>query len=916
MVQWGRELPLTPEIFSKREGLRRLLEVGDLKKMLNPETVALIGATEKEGSAGRDLLENLYYWSKERKLYLINPNKKTVLGLACYPTISEVPEHVDLSIIVTPAPSVPEIVKACVRVEVDGIIIISSGFGEVGDAGKKLEAQIKEIKGKYGTRIIGPNCLGFIRPSIDLNASLLKAVPKSGNIAFISQSGALGGAIFNWAIQAHVGLSLFVSLGSMIDIDFGDLIDFLGNDPFTRSIILYIEEGVGKAKTFMSAVKGFARNKPILVVKPGRFTESSKTSLSHTGTLVNRDQAYEAAFKRVGIVRVKKVADLFNTVRVLHSRRLPKGDKLAIVTNAAGVGVMAMDALLESGGKLAKISDESLKELNVLFPSYWNKGNPVDVLRDADLERYVHAVAVCLSDPEVDGVLIIYTQQGKAKPTELAKAISEISKKAWKPMITTWMGGREVQEGRDHLFLNNIPTYETPEEAVTAYLYLCHYQRSLELLYETPVELSVDQVPPKNHLKTLIRRAVKEGRTLLNDEESMGFLINYGIPRIPSEVARNLNEAVRMAKEMGYPIVLKIISPDLPYKSEAGGVALGIPSEEELKEKYNQLVQRVKEIAPKATMAGVAVQKMMEKIDYEIILGAKKDKDFGSVILFGMGGVGEKLFKDFSIGLPPMNQTLARRLMEETEVYRMLQGYGGKPPADLRQLEQIIVHFSNLIGDFPEIAEMDIDPLMISNGKAYALGARIVIDRDSLEYQSPYPHLVMSPYPIRYMIPWNLSDGTEVLFRPIKPEDELLLREMLAALSEETLKKRFFQMIKSFTHDLLIRLCNIDYDREMTIVAEVRENQERRFIGLGGLMIEPDFERGEFAVVVHDRYQGKGIGYKLIDSLIGIAQEKGLKSVYGIVLADNQRMLTLCQTLGFVKTPLTDGLVRLELFLK
>jgi acetyltransferase len=890
--------------------------IGDIKRMLNPETIALIGATEKEGAAGRDILENLYYWSRERKIFPVNPKRKTVLGLECYPSILNVPERIDLSVIATPSQTVPKIVEECGKAEVGGIIIISTGFKEVGEEGEKLEEEIKGIRDQYGMRIMGPNCLGVIRPNIGLNTSLLKAVPERGNIAFISQTGALGGAIFDWAIHAHVGFSMFASLGSMIDVDFGDLIDFLGSDPYTRSIMLYMEEGIGNAKKFMSAVKGFARYKPIIVVKPGRFTERPKPALSHTGHIVSRDQVYDAAFKRVSVVRVKEVSDLFNTVRALHSKHLPKGMKLAIVTNAKGVGVMATDTLIELGGRLATLSDESLKKLNSFLPSYWGKANPVDVLRDADIERYVNAVNICLNDSAVDGVLIIYTLQDRAKPNELAKAITEISKKAWKPMITTWMGGKEVEEGRKILFQYSIPTYETPEEAVKSYLYLYHYVRSLELLYETPAELSVDQPSPKNNLKGFIRRAVKEGKIILHEEESKRFLINYGIPIIPSQFAQNVDNAIQIAKKIGYPLVLRIVVPDISCKSDVGGTVIGINSDEKLREEYDKLIQRVKESAPKSKIEGVTVQKMIEKIDYEIILGAKKDKDFGPVILFGMGGIGVHLFKDFSVGLPPMNQTLARRLIEETEVYRMIQGYDRKPPADLKQLEQIIISFSNLIADFPEIAEMDINPLVISNGKAYALDARIILDQESLEYKSQYPHLVITPYPIRYVMQWRLSDGAEVILRPIKPEDELLVRDMLATLSEETLKERFFQIIKSITHEMLIKLCNIDYDREMTIVAEVREDQKRKLIGIGGLMIEPDFTKGEFAVVVHDIYQGKGLGYKLINILIGIAQEKGLEEFYGFVLPNNRRMLRLCQKLGFNIKPLPDDITIVKLLLR
>jgi acetyltransferase len=449
---------------------------------------------------------------------------------------------------------------------------------------------------------------------------------------------------------------------------------------------------------------------------------------------------------------------------------------------------------------------------------------------------------------------------------------------------------------------------------------LYHYRRSLEFQYETPAELPVDQGPSKNNLKAFIRRVLKEGRMVLNEEESNRFLTTYGIPTVHSEISLHGEDAIAIAKYIGYPVALKIMSPDIIYRMDVGGVVTGINSEDELQKEFEQLMERAKKYAPKARITGVAVQKMIEKIDYEIFLGAKKDKDFGSVIVLGIGGLGVQIFKEFSIGLPPLNQALARRLMEETEVYKMIQGYGRKPPADLRQLEQIIVSFSNLIVDFPEIAEMDINPLAISNGKAFALSARIIIDKDSLDYTSPYSHLVITPYPTRYVMPWMLPDGTEVLLRPVKPEDEPLVKEMLTSLSEKSLKERFFQVIKSITHEMLIKLCNIDYNREMTIVAEImaeiRETSSKKIIGIIGLMIDPDLKSGEFGVIIHDHYKGKGIGYKLIDVLIGIAQEKGLEEFYGIVLADNRKMLRICQKLGFTARPFEDDLCRITLALK
>ena len=890
--------------------------MGDLKRMFNPQTIALIGATDEENTAGRTLLENLLL-SKDRRVLAINPNRKSVLGLECYPRITDVPDPIDLSIIATPPHTVPEITEECGQAEVGGVIIISSGFKEMGEEGGKLEKQVSEARQRYGLKTVGLESLGIIRPSIGLNASLLRVHPEPGNIALISQGGALGAAIFDWAMGAHIGFSLFASLGSMIDVDFGDLIDFLGQDPYTRSIMIYMEDVI-HARKFMSAARGFAHNKPILVVKPGRFKPNVKSALSHTGALVGSDQIYDAAFKRAGLVRVKEVADVFNTVRVLHSKRLPKGPRLAIVTNVAWLGVMATDTLIESGGTLAKISEDSFEQLHGLLPPTWSKGNPIDILGDADVARYVNTVTLCLNDPQVDGVLIIFAPHYVATPEQLAEDVVQMAHKAWKPVITVWMGGKTVQEGREILLKNNIPTYETPEEAVKTYLYMVQYERNLKLLYETPAEVAVEQAPSKNHLRAMIRRVGKEGRIILTEEESKRFLVNYGIPTVQARLTQNVEGALSIAKYIGYPVVLKIVSPDITLKSDVGGVMTGINSDERLRLEYERLMKNVEESAPKARIIGVTVQKMIEKIDYEVILGAKKDRDFGPIVLFGMGGTGVQIYKDFSIGLVPLNQILAKRLMEETEVFKMLQGYRGKPPADLRQLEQIMVSFSNLIADFPEIAEMDINPIAISQGKAFALDARIVIDTNCLDLpdQFQYPHLVITPYPTRLVTNWILSDGREILIRPIKPEDEPLKYEMLASCSEETLKGRYFQKLKSLSHEMLMRLCNIDYDREIAIVAEIKEAQKKRLVGVGRLIIEPDLLNGEFAVVVHDDYQAKGLGYKLVDMLIGIAQEKGLEKFMGYVLTNNQKMLNLVRKLGFTVENAPDGISKVELTLK
>ncbi len=888
--------------------------MADLRRMFDPKTVALIGASERERSTGRNLLQNLLVTNgRERIVFPVNPKKKAVLNIECFPNVSAVPRPIDLAVIVSPAPTVPAALEECGNIGVGGVLVISGGFREAGPEGEKLEREVTEIGKRHALRILGPNSLGLVRPHIGLNATPLKTNPEKGNIAFISQSGAFGRALLDWGMDVHIGFSMFASLGSMINIDFGDLIDFLGYDPHTRSIMLYIEEEVGDVKKFFSAARGFSRNKPIIVLKPPRSNGKTSQALSHTGQMATHERVYDAVFKRVGVVRVKSAADLFNAAAVLDARHLPKGPRLMIITNAAGVGVMATNALNEIGGRLAKCSEENEEKFRAGLPPFWKPTNPIDVFRDADVDRYVRVVKMCLADSGVDGILVIFTAQGAAEPDELAQAVVRVAREAWKPIITTWVGGGGVQEARKIFLENNIPTYATPEEAVRTYFYMYSYERNLEVMYETPSDLPVDQSPPKNNLKTLIRRVAASDRTVLTEEESKRFLANYGIPTIKTYTAHTPDQGVEAARALGYPLVLKVASPDITYKSDVGGVITGITSEEELRAEYDRLLKRVVENCPEAKITGITVQKMIEKIDYEVILGAKKDEDFGSVILFGMGGTSVQIFQDFAVALPPLNQTLARTLIEETKAYRLLKGYRGKKPADLKKLEQIIVSFSNLIVDFPEIAEVDINPIAVTDGTPYALDARIVIDKSCINYTTAYPHLIITPYPTKYIMAWRMMDGTEVLLRPIKPEDEPMEHEMLSSLSEKTMRERFFQAIKHITHEMHIRFCNIDYDREMAIVAELREGEKRRIIGIGRLIIEPDGKSGEFAVVVQDDFHGRGLGYKLVDMMIGIAQEKALEEVYALVQSDNTRMLSVCRKLGCSIEQLPDKLSRVSL---
>ncbi len=886
--------------------------MGDISKMFNPRTIAVVGATDTAGSIGRALLENLLTLPDSR-VFPVNPRKKSLFGMPTFEACAGIPEKIDLAIIATPAHTVPAIIEECGKAGVEGAIIVSSGFREIGPDGSAREEELLELKKRYPMRIMGPNCLGFMRPHLSLNVTPLPFNPAPGNIAFISQSGGFGRALLDWGMDTHLGFSMFASLGSMVDIDFGDLIDFLGYDPHTRSIMVYMEESVGDVKKFISAARGFSRNKPIVLLKPARM-EESRQPRSHTGYLATSDHVYDAVFKRVGVVRVKNAEDLFNTAGVLYSRHLPKGPRLVVVTNAAGVATMAVNTLVESGGAAARLSAENQERLKALMPPFWKEHTFLDLLRDADVSRYEEVVTICLEDQGVDGILVVFTPQGVVQPDELARAIAALASRAGKPVLTAWMGGGEVRGAREILSANNVPTYRTPEEAVRTYLYMYNYDRNMGILHETPADVTVDSAPPLNVLKTFVRKALIEGRTVLTEEESKRFLNNYRIPSIRTRVASDVEQAAHIARTEGYPLVMKIISPDISHKSDAGGVVLGINSEEELRDEYVKMMDRVLAYRPEASIMGVTVQKMIEKIDYEVILGAKKNEDFGSIILFGMGGIGVQIYGDFSIGLPPLNQTLARKLMEETRVYKLLQGYRGKPPADLQMLEQIILSFSNLVTDFPEIAEMDINPIAFSNGRPFALDARIILDPHYAAGPQPHPHLIISPYPTKYVTHWRMS-GMDVLLRPIRPEDEPLEHEMLTSLSEKTLKERFFQTIKHITHEMHVRLCNIDYEREIAIVAEVKEGTKRSLIGMGRLIMEPDLLKGEFAVVVHDRFQGKGLGFKLVDMVIGIGHEKGLREIYGFVLSENVKMINMCRRLGCSIQPLEEGITKVSLAL-
>lgn len=882
----------------------------NLDKIFKPKSIAVVGASDEEGTVGYALMKNLIDLKFEGRLLPVNIRKTQILGYKAYSSVGQIPDPVDLAVIATPAHTVPDVVEECGKAGIMGIVIISAGFKEIGPEGKLLEEKILQIKNKYGLRIIGPNCLGIIRPSNNLNTTFLYKMPKPGKIAFISQSGALGSAILDWAIHENIGFSNFVSIGSMIDVDFGDLIDYFGTDPKTKSILMYIE-GLSDARKFMSAARHFARTKPIIVVKTGKFSESAKAAASHTGSLTGEDMVYDKAFKRAGIVRVEEIADLFNCAEVLGTQPLPRGPNLAIITNAGGPGVMATDAVIAGGGKMARLSPETMGVLDSALPHFWSHGNPIDILGDAKADRYKAVVEACLKDENVDGILIIYTAQAVGQPTEVAKSIVELVKSQSyqnKTILTSFMGYGAVEEANRVFAENNIPTYSFPEQAVKTYMYMYEYKSNLELLYQTPEELPVDIAPPKRPLMVILKNVAAQNREILNEAEAKTFLESYNFPVIKTEVAKTADEAVNIAQRMRYPVVLKVLSPQIVHKTEAGGVVLDINNDVELRESFDRILRNATEFDPGAEILGVTVQRMIKKRGYEVILGAKTDPLFGPVILFGMGGIGVELFRDFSIGLPPLNQTLVRRIMEETKVYQLLKGYRNMPPANLKLLDEIMVAFSQMLVDFPQLKEVDINPLFINETEAFAFDARIVIDRKKVfEKIEPHRHLVITPYPKKYELVWRLRDGRSVLLRPIKPEDEPLWLEMFKSFSEESIRYRFFQVIKDTPHETRVRYTNIDYDREIAIVPELVEDGRRKILGVVRVGLEPNGKSGEIAFIVIDKYQHLGLGTKLVDYAIEICKDKKVESLYAIMLPDNYRAISLMKKMGFTITYSEDG---------
>ncbi|MBD3388056.1 MAG: GNAT family N-acetyltransferase [Candidatus Altiarchaeales archaeon] len=870
-----------------------------LKNIFYPETIAVIGASNEKDSVGYSLMANMIGHGFKGTVYPVNIKSDSVQGVHAYKTVKDIPRQVDLAVIATPAKTVPMVMGQCGEAGVKGAVIISAGFKETGDAGLKLESEVREIATKHGIRVVGPNCLGVINPRINLNASFAIDMPLEGNIAFISQSGALCSSIIDWANDVGIGFSNFVSVGSMLDVDYGDLIDFFGRDPKTKSIVVYMES-VKNAGKFMSAASGFARQKPIVIVKSGRYEEGRKAVVSHTGAIAGSDDVYSAAFQRAGVVRVNEVGDLFDIAEKLAKGPLPKGPDIAVITNAGGPGVMATDKIIEANGKLAEIPEDMIGRLDKVLPASWSRNNPLDVLGDAGADRYRPAVEECIKERGVDSVMVMLTPQAGTDITETAEAVAEAWRGSGKPITACWMGGRSVERAKQVLRENDIPVYPTPEKAVMPLIASYNYVHNLELLHETPMELTDAVCRDREKLEKIIEESYRSGNHVLSERESKEFLREYGINTNHAVLAKTREEAVKAANDVGYPVVLKIDSPQITHKTDAGGVMLSIYNDAEAGKAYDRIIENATNYDAKADIRGVAVMKMVTDRGFEMLLGSKRDEVFGQVVVFGAGGTLVEVLRDKSIGLPPLNQTLARRMMEEIKGFKLLRdGSRDRSPADLTELEKAIINFSQLIIDNPDIVEVDINPLLACKDKVIALDARIVLDRERSKKGGE--HLCITPYPREYIEEYELAAGERILLRPIKPEDEPRMKELFESLSEKTIHYRFFHAIREITHEMLVRYCHNDYNREIAIVAE----KDGQFRGVSRLMFDPGERSAEFAVVVTDRWQNKGLGSKLVSKIVDVARSKDLEKVYATVIKENHAMKHVAEKLGF-KVEATD----------
>jgi acetyltransferase len=904
-------------------------ERSSMTSFFSPSAVALIGATGRDGSVGCTVLHNLQQAYKGR-IYPVNPKRAEIFGLRCYPSMTAIPEPVDLVIIVTPAATVPALVAECVNAAVKSIVVISAGFKEKGAEGVALEKEIQAQLRKSSTRLIGPNCLGIMNPWLGLNATFAQDIARPGSVVFLSQSGALLTAILDWSLSENVGFSAIVSTGSMLDVGWGDLLSHFGADDNTHSILLYMES-IGDARAFLSAAREVSFSKPIIVIKAGRSEAASKAAASHTGAMTGSDEVHDAAFRRCGVLRVDRISELFQLADVLGKQPRPRGPKLTILTNAGGPGVLATDTLMAIGGELPPLSESAMQQLNSFLPPHWSHANPIDILGDSDPERYARATDIALQDPNSDGLLVILAPQGMTDPAQVAEGLKVHAKTHGKPILASWMGGAGVEPGVKILTAAGIPAFDYPDSAVRAFKSMWNYTYNLRGLYETPFSADDPAVVSgrKEKAHRLLEAAATSGRTLLTELESKEILKLYGIPTVTTVLAQSEDQAAAKAKEIGFPVVLKLHSETITHKTDVGGVQLNLENEMQVREAYNAIESGVAAKAGRAGFQGVTVQPMVRaQGGYELILGSTIDAQFGPVILFGSGGQLVEVYRALALALPPLNTTLAARLIEQTKILKALRGVRDRKPVDLPALETLLVRFSELVVEQPRLREVDINPVLASAEQLLALDARMVLFSAGVQ-DAHLPRPAIRPYPSQYITRWQMpaaSDPkdaskasgaaevnvtTEVTIRPIRPEDEPLLVAFHHTLSDASVYLRYFQVQKldsRIAHENLIRRCCVDYDREIALVVDRvnPQSREHEILAVGRLARPLGRQEAELGVLVTDRQQGAGLGRELVARLIDIARTEKIHTIVAHILTQNAPMLALARRFHFTSTPGRD----------
>jgi len=871
-----------------------------LTSLFTPESIVLYGASDKKDSVGGVDFKNLLKSGYEGRIYAMNPKRDEVQGEKAFSSLDDIEDTVDLAVIATPAPSIPGIVEACGEHGIKMILILSAGFRETGAAGRRLEDRVTELAYRYGIRLMGPNCLGIIRPDIGLNITFDNSGAQPGNLALVSQSGAICTAILDWAKKNDIGFSAVVSTGIAADLDFGDYLDYLVSDPATKAILLYIE-GIKNSRRFMSSLRAAARIKPVIALKVGRHAAGAEASMSHTGALVGSDETFSAALSRSGVLRVETIGQLFSSAKALSTSQYRGSfERLVIITNGGGPGVMAADRVSDHGIELSSLSSTTLSALNEVLPEVWSHSNPVDIIGDAPPKRYQQAIDICLADPGVDGAIVILTPQAMTRPTEVAKAVIKSAQQSSKPILTSWMGGEQVRKARLLFKKAHVPDFRTLENAVDAFSYLARYKLNQRLLLQTPARLTRGQEPPDcEGARLIIEGVLAEQRKILTEPESMAVLNAFRIPTVRNAVAHSPNEALIIAESIGFPIAMKVLSTDISHKSDAGGVRLNINSAQETRGAYRQLIDAVSLRLPGAKISGVTIEEMYRSSNgRELMIGIIRDPVFGPVISFGSGGTSVEIMGDAAISLPPLNRRLCLDLINRTKVAKMLGEFRNMPAVDKDQLVDVLLGVSSIACELPWIQEMDINPLIMDETGIVAVDARIVVDYPKPS-TDPYHHLAIHPYPAHLVKNIQLNDGTDIIIRPIRPEDAEIEAKFVRELSTEARYFRFMNALQELSQEMLVRFTQIDYHNEMALIAVKPNGDSEEQIGVARYATNLDKTSCEFALVVSDQWQSRGIAHRLMRNLMEIARDRNLERMEGQVLSSNTKMLELVTSLNF-----------------